>query len=105
MGESFGKQPAGNWLESKRETAMTKNSLIDLKYYLVFLTMEAALKDGQRMTVKGMAGVLGISPAQWSRILWKHYGPRMILTRGRRGGIQLEGITFQVLGSGIYQLF
>jgi hypothetical protein len=74
-------------------------------YRLIFPTMEAALKDGHRMTVKGMAGVLGITPAQWRQILWKHYGPRMILTRGRRGGIQIEGITFQVLGSGIYQLF
>jgi len=66
-------------------------------YRLIFPTMEAALKDGHRMTVKGMAGVLGITPAQWRAILRKHYGPRMILTRGRRGGIQLEGITFQVL--------
>jgi hypothetical protein len=66
-------------------------------YRLIFPTMEAALKDGHRMTVKGMAGVLGISPTQWRAILRKHYGPRMILTRGRRGGIQLEGITFQVL--------
>ena len=74
-------------------------------YRLIFPTMEAALKDGHRMTVKGMARVLDITPAQWSRILWKHYGPRMILTRGRWGGIQLEGITFQVLGNGIYQLF
>ena len=74
-------------------------------YGRVFPTMEAALKAGHRMTVKGMAQVLGITPAQWREILWKHYGPRMILTRGRRGGIQLEGITFQVLGNGIYQLY
>jgi hypothetical protein len=99
MGESFGKQPAGNSLESKRETAMIyaiDHMSTDI-YRLIFPTMEAALKDGHRMTVKGMAGVLGITPAQWRAILRKHYGPRMILTRGRRGGIQLEGITFQVL--------
>ena len=99
MGESFGKQPAGNLLESKRETAMMyaiDHMSTDI-YRLIFPTMEAALKDGHRMTVKGMAGVLGITPAQWRAILQKHYGPRMILTRGRRGGIQLEGITFQVL--------
>ena len=66
-------------------------------YRLIFPAMEEAMKAGHRMTVKGMAQILGITPAQWRKILWKHYGPRMILTRGRRGGIQLEGITFQVL--------
>lgn len=99
MGKSFGKQPAGNSLECKRETAMIYaiDHMSNDIYRLIFPTMEAALKDGHRMTVKGMAQVLGITPAQWREILWKHYGPRMILTRGRRGGIQLEGITFQVL--------
>lgn len=66
-------------------------------YRLVFDHLEDAVQYNihscwPRLTVSGMARIMGFSSSRWRRILVAQYGSRIIFIKGRRGGIHIIGV-------------
>ena len=54
-----------------------------------FSEIEKAIQSGNRVTVKTLANVHGVSPLVIRRTLNDHYGNRIEFKRGRNGGVTI----------------